>query len=217
MAGLEFSGKFGTGNGVADAGHSLLGDTAPVARGREPTFSKPVEEGQPEVRGPSTYGAAVKSARTGGEPTFSKPVEEGQPEVRGPSTYGAAVKSARTGGEPTFSKPVEEGQPEVRGPSTYGAAATSARAGEPTFSKPEGSAGSAASKTPFVANKPESNIITDVLGGVLGFLSGGLGGLSGNISGGISGGGKGGGGFDFMKTLIGFIPGGSMINKFLGK
>jgi hypothetical protein len=63
------------------------------------------------------------------------------------------------------------------------------------------------------AAKPaQSNFFTDLLGGVLGFLSGGLGGLFGGLFGG-----KGGTPFDFLKTALSFIPGGSFFSKLLGK
>jgi hypothetical protein len=63
-----------------------------------------------------------------------------------------------------------------------------------------------------IVEPPKSNFFTDLLGGALGFLSGGLSGLSGGISGG-----GGGAPFDFLKTALSFIPGGSFIGKLLGK
>jgi hypothetical protein len=63
-----------------------------------------------------------------------------------------------------------------------------------------------------VVKPAQSNFFTDLLGGALGFLSGGLSGLSGGISGG-----KGGAPFDFLKTALSFIPGGSFFSKLLGK
>jgi hypothetical protein len=63
-----------------------------------------------------------------------------------------------------------------------------------------------------VAKPAQSNFFADLLGGVLGFLSGGLGGLFGGLFGG-----KGGTPFDFLKTAVSFIPGGSVLSKLFGK
>jgi hypothetical protein len=64
----------------------------------------------------------------------------------------------------------------------------------------------------------KSNIVTDLLSGALSLFSGGLSGLSGGLSGGgLSGGGKGAGPFDFLKSALSFIPGGSFISKLLSK
>ncbi len=76
--------------------------------------------------------------------------------------------------------------------------------------------GKVATKT-FV-EPAKSNVVTDLLSGALSLFSGGLSGLSGGLSGGgLSGGGKGAGPFDFIKSALSFIPGGSFISKLLGK